>query len=127
MTSYVIWIAVSLFLGMMIFQLLLALGLPFGKMAWGGNHRILPPKLRIGSLLSACLFILAVVVFLQKAKIVSVFTWDLGVNILAWFFVVLFGLSTLGNLTSKSGPEKKVMTPIAVTLTVLCLILALEI
>ena len=74
MTSHVIWIAVSLFLGMMIFQLLLAVGLPLGNMAWGGNHRILPLKLRISSLLSAGLFILAAVVFLQKAKIISVFT-----------------------------------------------------
>ena len=127
MTSHVIWIAVSLFLGMMIFQLLLAVGLPLGNMAWGGNHRILPLKLRISSLLSAGLFILAAVVFLQKAKIISVFNWDLGVNILAWFFVVLFGLSILGNLTSNSGLEKKIMTPIAITLTVLCLILTLEI
>jgi hypothetical protein len=112
---------------MMIFQLLLAVGLPLGNMAWGGNHRILPLKLRISSLLSAGLFILAAVVFLQKAKIISVFTWDLGVNILAWFFVLLFGLSILGNLKSNSGLEKKIMTPVAITLTVLCLILTLEI
>ena len=127
MTPWAAWIAVPIFFGMMIFQILLALGLPWGKIAWGGNHRVLPFTLRIGSLISAGIFLLALMVTLQRAKIVLVFNWPILEDILIWFFVGLLTLSTLGNLTSESRLEKKIMTPIALVLMLLCLLIALEI
>jgi hypothetical protein len=38
-----------------LFQLGLAAGLPYGHMAWGGTHRVLPGQLRVASLFSAVL------------------------------------------------------------------------
>ena len=35
-----------------VFQLALAAGAPLGRFAWGGSHEVLPPRLRVGSLVS---------------------------------------------------------------------------
>ncbi len=40
-------IAVVLFTGMNFFQLLLILGLPLGRLAYGGNYEKLPSKMKI--------------------------------------------------------------------------------
>ncbi len=34
---------------LVVFQILLAIGLPFGKLAWGGENARLPKKLRIST------------------------------------------------------------------------------
>ncbi|MDE8668573.1 hypothetical protein PY310_08260 [Pseudarthrobacter sp. H3Y2-7] len=38
------------------FQLTLIAGAPFGQLAWGGQHKVLPPKLRLGSAASIALY-----------------------------------------------------------------------
>ena len=38
------------------FQLLLILGAPLGRFAWGGQHEVLPRGLRVGSAFSIVLF-----------------------------------------------------------------------
>lgn len=35
-------VASIVLIGLMIFQLLLVLGRPYGQYAWGGQHRVLP-------------------------------------------------------------------------------------
>ena len=39
--------------GLAVFQALLALGAPLGAFAWGGQHRVLPTRLRVGSAVSS--------------------------------------------------------------------------
>ena len=39
--------------GTVIFQILLALGLPLGEYAYGGQNKVLPKKLRISSIAAA--------------------------------------------------------------------------
>ena len=41
-----------------LFQLTLVLGAPLGHFAWGGQHRVLPGGLRIGSLVAIPLYAL---------------------------------------------------------------------
>ena len=127
MTEIAAWIAVSIFIVMIVFQSLLALGAPFGKIAWGGNHRILPLNLRIGSIISVGLFIIATATLLEKANLQITFNRPGLVNILVWFYVGLFSLSTFANIVSKSRLEQKIMIPVAATLTILCLIVAIDI
>ena len=45
------WVAAVGCVGLAGFQLLLALGAPLGRMAWGGKHARLPTALRLASLL----------------------------------------------------------------------------
>ena len=124
MTEIAAWIAISIFILMALFQFLLAFGAPIGKMAWGGNYEILPPKLRIGSFISAGIFILAIIIILENAKLYFIFNQPTIVNIFSWIFVAIFGLSTIGNMVSKNRLEKMVMTPVALVLTILCFIVA---
>ncbi len=60
------------FLGLMCFQILLALGFPFGQVVWGGKYIKLPPGLRIASIFSVAIYVLASILVLERAAIVSV-------------------------------------------------------
>ena len=116
-------ISTIIFAGMSVFQLLLVLGYPYGKAAWGGNHETLPTSLRIGSGIAIIVFGIASYLVLSRAKIITDFDKAkisrYGVLVLA----VLFSLNTIMNLVSKSMLEKVIMTPIALVLSVCCFIL----
>lgn len=43
------YILTLIFAGMIIFQLLLAFGIPLGRAAWGAQHEVLPLGLRIAA------------------------------------------------------------------------------
>ena len=46
------WVATAGFIGMICFQVLLALGFPLGQSVWGGKHKKLPPSYHVAHLLS---------------------------------------------------------------------------
>jgi hypothetical protein len=98
-----------------IFQLLLALGLPWGEYAWGGFHRRLPMKLRIGSALSALIFIFAAVCVLSATEgfqLIPQAIYDVALPL----FTVMFLFSVIGNFNSVSEKEKRVMIPASLLL-----------
>ena len=106
------------------FQLALALGAPLGHFAWGGAHRVLPPKLRIGSLVSIVIYALIVVIALDRSGVIDVVP-DPVSTVGMW---VVFGYFVLGiplNAISRSKPERFTMTPIVLVLAVLSLLVAL--
>ena len=108
-----------------VFQLALALGAPLGRFAWGGAHRVLPPKLRIGSLVSIVIYALIVVITLDRAGIIDVVP-DPVSTVGMW---VVFGYFVLGiplNAISRSKPERFTMTPVVTVLAVLSLLVALS-
>ena len=55
-----------------VFQLALALGAPLGHFAWGGQHRVLPGRLRIGSLVSIVIYAIIAVLALDRAGLIDV-------------------------------------------------------
>ncbi len=118
-------ICLIIFVIMSIFQLLLAFGAPLGNLAWGGKYKILPFSLRIGSFISALIFLFAGIVILEKANFITIINSSGFVSTFTWFFTGLFGLSCVGNLMSKSIWEKRIMFPIALILFILCLIVAI--
>ena len=106
------------------FQALLVCGLPLGRFAWGGQHEVLPTRLRVGSLVSLVIYVLIGWVLLTRAGrdsgghgIVGVATW-----VIAGFFL----LGAAGNLASRSRPERFVMTPVAALLCALTVVVALQ-
>lgn len=109
---------------MIIFQITLALGAPFGNFAWGGKYKKLPRNLRVGSFVSSILFLIVAVFSLEKAKIINFIGSELIVSITIWIYVLVFGLSTLANLLSKSKLEKRIMTPVAFSLVVLLIVIS---
>jgi hypothetical protein len=107
------------------FQAALALGVPWGRAAWGGAHERLPDRLRIASTFAAVLWLVAALVVLARAG----FDWSpIPFGVATWGAWVLFGLLVVGtfmNLASRSRVERLIQTPVAAVLAILCLLVAL--
>lgn len=106
------------------YQLLLAAGLPVGRGAWGGRHRVLPPRLRWGSLAAVPVLAAAAWIVLARGGVLPAGGAGL-VHAATWGFAGLFLLNTLGNLASPSAVERAVMAPATVVLTVCFVVVAL--
>jgi len=116
MMTLAMWSGLVLLGGLAIFQILLAVGFPLGRFAWGGKHRVLPGKLRISSLASVAILGVAAWILLARAGHVAPGSEPLVVRIIAWVFTGYFGLNVLMNLASKSRLERAIMTPVALLL-----------
>ncbi|MFC9558755.1 hypothetical protein [Agromyces sp. NPDC056965] len=107
-----------------VFQLALALGAPLGRFAWGGQHRVLPARLRIGSAVAIVIYAVIAVLALDRAGVIDVVS-DVVATVGMW---VVFGYFVLGiatNAISRSKPERYTMTPVVTVLAVLSLLIAL--
>ncbi|MBY8998163.1 MAG: hypothetical protein KGD60_10550 [Candidatus Thorarchaeota archaeon] len=113
-------IVIVSFVGLIILQLLLALGKPYGRMTYGGKYEVLPTKYRIMSVFADVIFIVAIFFVLVKVELIAVFPFPVIANLGLWFFAFYLGLNTLANVTSKSQSEKQIMTPISL-ITCICL------
>ena len=108
-----------------VFQLLLAGGAPLGRYAWGGQHEVLPPRLRIGSAVSIVFYGFFALLMLQAAGAVAVLPRAVA-DTAVWVLTGYFALGIAMNAASRSRPERLVMTPVVAVLTALCLVLALN-
>jgi len=116
-------IAVLILGGLIVFQLLLALGVPWGKAAWGGRHTgALPANLRWGSAVAAGILGLAMWMVLARAGWAFPGSSASWVKIVTWVFTVYFAFNIVMNVLSKSALEKAIMTP-ASAILVICLVL----
>jgi hypothetical protein len=120
-------IAVVLFTGMIVFQLLLVLGLPFGHLAYGGKYEKLPSKMKIVSLVGIVIFIFAILSVLERAGIIIIFNNPMFVTVFVWIIAIYLVFNTLMNAISKSKWEKLIMTPISLTLAICCFIVVIVI
>lgn len=107
-----------------IFQALLAAGAPWGRFAWGGQHRVLPTALRVGSAASLAIYAVLAVIVLARADLLGVDLSDGVVKVLAWVVTGYFVLGIAMNLASRSKPERLVMTPLCVVLAALTALVA---
>jgi hypothetical protein len=107
-----------------VFQGVLIAGVPIGRFAWGGQHDVLPPRLRSSSAFSILLYIVFAIVILERAGLVTVFGAAFA-QVAGW---VLFGYFVLGivmNGISRSRSERNLMTPVCLLLAVLVLLVTL--
>ncbi len=119
-------VAIVIFAGLSIFQLLLALGKPYGKMAYGGRQEaVLPTNYRIMSGVAIIIFILAMVFVAFKLEWLTGFPIPDLMNLAIWFFAFYLALNTLTNVTSRSRQEKMYMTPISLIASLCLFIIAL--
>lgn len=107
-----------------VFQLALAAGAPLGRFAWGGQNRVLPPRMRIGSVVSVVVYALFAVLALDRAGQIDIVP-DLVSRIGMWVVFGYLVLSIVPNLLSKSRSERLVMVPVTALLAVLALLVAL--
>jgi hypothetical protein len=116
--------AVVLF-ALAIFQLALASGAPLGHLAWGGQQRVLPPGLRVASLASIAIYALFALVLADRAGLVAVFGEAIS-GPGSWAIAGYGALGTLVNAISRSRAERLVMTPVALGLGLLALVVAMS-
>jgi len=109
-----------------IFQILLALALPFGRAAWGGTYRVLPPRLRIASALSALPLGLAAWIVLARTGVVAIPWQPSAVRVGTWIAFSILALNTVANFTSRSRIERTLMTPAALFCSVCLFVAALS-
>ncbi|GAA5038353.1 hypothetical protein ACFQRL_01515 [Microbacterium fluvii] len=107
-----------------VFQLALALGAPLGRFAWGGGHRVLPARLRIGSAVSIVIYALIDLIAWDRVGAVDVFPAPFS-EVAMWVIFAYFVIGIVMNAISPSKPERAVMVPVSVVLSVLSLLIAL--
>lgn len=106
-----------------VFQLTLAMGAPFGSMAWGGAHEgVLPRRLRIASAFAGLVVYPILILLVLRAGGVTTVGWDTGSPGM-WALTGLFGLGTLANLASRSRAERW-WAVVSLALAVCCAIIA---
>ena len=111
--------------GLAVLQTALIAGAPLGRFAWGGQHAVLPSRLRIGSAIAIALYVVFAAVMLQRAGAVDVL--PAGPTAVAlWVLTGYFALGVLVNAVSRSRSERSVMTPVSAVLAASCLVLALH-
>ena len=92
---------------------LVACGLPLGEFTMGGQHKILPKKLRIVAVIWVAIQIFAMIIILQAGGFISLW-WSFKVTkYICFFFAAYLSLNTIMNMLSKSSKEKYMMTPIS--------------
>lgn len=125
MTETAAILVTALLIGLTIFQLALIFGAPLGKYAWGGEHRVLPTNLRVGSVISIVLYGLIAAILVSKAELFTVFTNKEIVGVATWVIAAYFMLGIALNGISRSKHERNLMTPIVAVLTAATVLIAL--
>lgn len=92
---------------------LVACGLPLGEFTMGGQHKILPKKLRVAAVISVATQIFAMIIILQAGGFISLWLSFKVTKYICFFFAAYLSLNTVMNMISKSRKEKYVMTPLS--------------
>ena len=92
---------------------LVACGLPLGEFTMGGQHKILPKKLRVAAVISVAIQIFAMIIILQAGGFISLWLSFKVTKYICFFFAAYLSLNAVMNMISKSRKEKYVMTPLS--------------
>lgn len=92
-----------------------------GHYAWGGAWRILPPPMRVASVVAAVVYIFTGAIILDAARVADLVSFDSRVAV--WVLAGLFGIGVVMNAISRSTKERR-MALVALALGILCVIVA---
>ena len=96
-----------------IMTVFVACGLPLGEFTMGGQHKILPKKFRLASVVSVAIQIFAIIIILQAGGFIPLCLSFKLTKYICFFFAAYLSLNTIMNMISKSRKEKYVMTPLS--------------
>ncbi len=116
-------VALVLLAALAVLQVLVALGLPLGHFVWGGQHKILPTGLRIGSAVSVVVYAGMAALLLSRAGVIA--GDGTFVRVATWSLFGYFVLGILMNAISRSEPERFTMTSVTLVLALATLTIAL--
>lgn len=124
MTTAAAVIAGVVLLALGALQVLVACGLPYGRFVWGGQHKVLPTRLRVGSAISVVLYLGFASLLLSRAGVLP--GGESGfVVVMTWILFAYFVIGIVMNLISRSPSERWTMAPACAVLAVCTLIVAL--
>ena len=118
-------ITCTILVSLTVFQIALILGAPLGRYAWGGQHTVLPRKLKMSSMSSLLVYAIFAVIILSKAGVVDFINNQSFLSIMIWILAGYFWLGVIMNGISRSKSERNLMTPIAFIMALLTTIIAL--
>lgn len=111
---------------LVLFQLALAFGAPWGRFAWGGRHPdTLPVPLRFASAFSVLVYGFIALLALDRTGALELFPAGFS-RVGIWVVFAYLALGVAMNAISRSKPERYSMTPVALVLAVLALLIALS-
>ncbi len=118
-TVFVFGIAV-----VVLFQLALAIGMPWGHLAMGGKFPgRFPPKMRIAALVQGVILaFLGAVVLVRSGLLLP--EWSASARWLIWVVVAFSGLSVVLNVITPSKWERIIWVPVTVVLLITSIIVA---
>jgi len=123
MTGFAAVLATAILTALAVLQAAVASGAPLGRFVWGGQHRTLPPPLRVSSAASILLYAGFALVLLSRAGVLP--GSDTGfVVVTAWLVFGFLALAVFGNLASRSKAERRTMVPTSAILAAAGLIVA---
>ena len=105
---------------------LVACSLPLGEFTMGGQHKILPKKLRVAAVISVAIQIFAMIIILQAGGFIPLWFSFKITKYICFFFAAYLSLNTIMNMISKSRKEKYVMTPFSLIAGICFLITAFQ-
>ena len=111
---------------LVVVQLALALGAPWGRFAWGGQHTgVLPAGYRIGSIVGVLGYGFIGSIALDPAGLISWYPGGFS-QVAMWVVFGVLALGVLMNAISRSKSERYAMTPVALALAILAFLVALS-
>ncbi|HEX6258905.1 MAG TPA: hypothetical protein VFZ48_05495 [Candidatus Saccharimonadales bacterium] len=120
------FLGIAILIALSIFQALLITGRPLGSYAWGGQYEVLPQRLRIASVFSIVLYVVFGIFLASKAGLVSIIPHTSFLAVAMWVFTCYFVLGIFMNAISHSKKERALMTPVALALAVIFLLVTLS-
>ena len=121
-------IALTVLLAVVIvFQVALAAGAPWGVAAYGGAHRgVLPTRLRIASGVAAALWVALGLVLLRRTGYsVPAVLPDGVLAVAGWIIFAILALSVILNAITPSVLERAIWLPVTLLLAAATLVIAL--
>ncbi len=126
MTTIAVYLFCALLAALAVFQILLIAGAPLGGFAWGGQNRVLPARLRWGSVVSILLYAAFAFVAFERVGLIDLIPSDGFIAVLMWVIAGYLLLGVVMNFLSRSRPERYTMGPLALVLGVLAAIIAVS-
>lgn len=111
--------------GVIVFQLALAVGAPWGEYAMGGAYPgRFPPALRAAAVVQAVLLALMAGIVLARAGL-ALSGWATASTWLIWFVVAFAVVATILNSITPSARERRIWAPVALVMLACSLTVAL--
>lgn len=117
-------IAVACAMTQVVFQIVIASGLPVGKAAWGGASAEVSTGLRIASGVASVAYIFFASVLVQVGGFRDVGYSDTFSCRVTWFLAVLMFVGSILNWASQSPLERYIWGPFTLVFFISCLTLA---